>query len=221
MTTFPGSPRMIKGAIIGIDAANPLASIVIFQYNPDTMTRRLEAQTVQGQDGTGRSEPLRLKGPPAETISLEVEIDATDQMEQGDPLVAALGISPQLAALEMLIYPKTSIVLANSALLAAGTIEVIPPEAPFTLFVWGPTRVVPVRVQDFSIKEEAYDPALNPIRATVSLSLRVLSYSDLPMGHPGYGVFLAHQVAKEVMATIGSLGNAAGAVSGSIGGSIG
>ncbi|MCP4661384.1 MAG: hypothetical protein GY856_38770, partial [bacterium] len=75
---------------------------------------------------------------------------------------------------------------------------------PFTVFIWGPKRVVPVRLTDFSITEEAHDPGLNPIRAKVSLGLQVLSYHDLPIDHPGYGLFLSHQVIKEVMATVGS-----------------
>ena len=95
--------------------------------------------------------------------------------------------------------------IANTALLALGTIEIIPPVAPLTLFIWGPKRVLPVRLTEFSITEEAYDPTLNPIRAKVSLGLRVLSYSDLPLTHPGYSLFLAHQVVKEAMATIGSV----------------
>jgi hypothetical protein len=228
MTTFPGSPRLIKGAIVGIDVFNPLASVIIFQYNPDTMTRTLQAQTVGGEGGD-RSEALRLKGAPVETIKLDVEIDATDQLEKADGIATTLGIYPQLSALEMLIYPKSALVIANTALLAAGTIEIIPPTAPFTLFIWGPKRVLPVRLTEFSITEEAYDVNLNPIRAKVSLGLRVLSYNDLVLTHPGYYVFLAHQIIKEVMATVGSVGNLAAAagsnvnlsVSGSVGFSVG
>ena len=48
MSTFPNSPRLIKGALIGVDPFNPLASVVVFQYNPDTMTRRLEPRTAGG-----------------------------------------------------------------------------------------------------------------------------------------------------------------------------
>jgi hypothetical protein len=209
MTTFPGSPRVLKGAIVGIDPFNPLASVIIFQYNPHTLTRSLQPQAAGGQGGE-RSEALRLRGAPAEDIRLEVEIDATDQLEQRDPLATTLGIYPQLSALEMLIYPKSLLVIANTALLALGTIEVIPPMAPFTLFIWGPKRVVPVRLTQFQITEEAYDTALNPIRARVNLGLRVLTYNDLPLTHPGYGVFLAHQIVKEAMATIGSIGGVAG-----------
>ena len=222
MTTFPGSPRLLRGAIVGIDPLNPLASVIIFQYNPDTLTRTLQPQTIGG-DGGERSEALRLKGPPAEDIKLDVEIDAADQLERANPVATSMGIYPQLSALEMLIYPKSALVIANTALLAVGTIEVIPPMAPFTLFIWGPKRVLPVRLTQFSITEEAYDTDLNPIRAKVSLGLRVLSYNDLPLTHPGYGLFLAHQVMKEAMATVGSIGGIGGlagsvSVSASIGG---
>ncbi len=210
MGALSNSPRLMKGAIIGIDPFNPLASIIIFQYNPDTMTRTLTPQTAGGQGGD-RSEALRLRGAPVEEIKLDVEIDATDQLEQGDALATTLGIYPQLSALEMLIYPKSALVIANTILLAAGTIEVIPAAAPLTLFIWGPKRVLPVRLSSFSITEEAYGAGLNPIRAKVSLGLRVLSYNDLPLTHPGYAIFLAHQVVKEVMATIGSVGSVGGA----------
>jgi hypothetical protein len=208
VTTFPGSPRLVKGAIIGFDLFNPLASVIVFQYNPETLTRKVQAQ-VAGGETSGRSEALRLAGAPVETITLSVEIDATDQLERPDPTAVAMGIHPQLAALEMLLYPKTALVIANAVLAAFGTVELIPPEAPLTLFVWGPKRILPVRLTDFSITEESYDVNLNPILAKVGLSLRVLSYSDLPPTNPGYALFLAHQVVKETMATIGSVGNLA------------
>lgn len=201
MTSFPGSPRLVKGAIVGVDAMNPLASVVVFQYNPDTMTRRLEARSTGGGDTSDRSEAFRLTGPPKETISLNIEVDATDQLEQANPLALITGISPTLSALEMLLYPKSVTVIANSTLAQAGNIEIIPPEAPLTLFVWGATRVLPVRVTGFSITEEAYDPMLNPIRAKVDLTLTVLSYMDLKLTNPGYSLFMVHQIAKEVMAT--------------------
>ncbi len=215
MTSFPGSPRLMKGALVGIDIFNPLASVIVFQYNPETLTRRLQAQTMGGGEGD-KTEALRLKGAPIENISLNIEIDATDQLEKGDGIAASMGIYPQLSALEMLIYPKSALVIANTVLMALGTIEVVPPVAPFTLFIWGPKRVVPVRISEFSITEEAYDVNLNPIRAKVALGLRVLTYSDLSISNPGYYVFLAHQVVKETMAVIGSLNGMGGAASGSV-----
>ena len=207
MSPSPISPRLVKGAIIGIDVTNPVASIAIFQYNPDTLTRTLQAQTSGGDTGN-RSEPQRLKGPPTENIRLDVEIDATDQLETGG-LATGVGIYPQLAALEMLLYPKTLTVLTNTALLAAGTIEVVPVEGPFTLFIWGPQRVVPIRLTEFTITEEAHDTLLNPIRAKVSLGMRILNYNDFPITHPGFAMFMVHQGVKEAMAVIGSVGNAA------------
>jgi hypothetical protein len=219
MSTFPGSPRLMKGAIIGVDVFNPLASVVVFQYNPDTLTRTLQAQTTGGN--ADRGEALRLKGPPQETIRLDVEIDATDQLEQADAQATSLGIHPTLASLEMLLYPKSALVIANEVLLLAGIIEVIPPEAPLTLFVWGPKRIVPVRVTDFSITEEAFDTGLNPIRAKVTLGLRVLNYHDLGLASAGGALFMAHQVVKEVMATLGGVGAIGGTASISIGATLG
>jgi hypothetical protein len=198
MTTFPGSPRIIKGALIGIDPLNPLASVVVFQYNPDTMTRRLEARAVS-QEGE-RGEAMRLTGAPKETITLSIEIDAADQLEQGNPLAATLGIHPTLAALEMMLYPKVVSVIANDILSLIGTVEIIPLDGPMILFVWGPARVLPVRLTSFSITEEAYDTLLNPIRAKVELSLTVLSYHDLSLLSPARALFLAHHIAKETMA---------------------
>ena len=127
-----------------------------------------------------------------------------------------MGIYPQLSALEMLVYPKSSLVIANSVLLALGTIEIIPPSAPLTIFVWGAKRAVPVKITEFSITEEAHDAALNPIRAKVSLGLRVLSYADLPLTNPGYGLFLAHQVIKEAMAVVGSAGGLGDVIGGDV-----
>lgn len=199
MTSFPGSPRLLKGALIGVDPLNPLASFVVFQYNPDTMTRRLEARAVS-QEGD-RGEAFRLTGPPKETITLSIEIDATDQLEQANPLAATLGLNPTLAALEMMLYPKVASIFLNDTLSAVGTIEVMPVDAPMLLFVWGPTRVLPVRMTNFTITEDAYDPLLNPIRAKVELSLAVLSYHDLSLLSPARALFLAHHIAKEIMAT--------------------
>ncbi len=206
MTTFPGSPKLQKGAIIGLDPANPLASVVVFQYNPDTLTRTLTAQTTTSSD-TSRGEALRLKGPPEENINIDIEIDATDQLEKGDNNAASMGIYPALSALEMLLYPKSALVIANEILAAVGIIEIIPPEAPLALFVWGVKRVLPIRLTSFSITEQAFDPNLNPILAKVSLGMRVLNYMDLGLPSVGGALFMAHQVAKEVMATISSVGS--------------
>jgi hypothetical protein len=214
MSSFPGSPRLIKGALVGIDPFNPVASVVVFQYNPDTVTRTVTAQA--SGDNPDHGEALRLKGPPQETIKLEVEIDAADQLEKVDApdqiekaefSATKVGLYPALAALEMLLYPKSALMVANEVLARFGIIEVIPPEAPLTLLIWGHSRVLPVRLTQLSITEEAFDPKLNPIRAKVSLDLRVLTYQDLGLLSVGGALFMAHQVAKETMATIGTVGD--------------
>ena len=198
--TLTNTPRLLKGALVAFDLFNPLASVVVFQYNPDAVTRRLEPRTATS--GGDRSEATRLTGPPKETITLSVELDATDQLADKNPIATTLGVYPALSALEMMLYPKTALVIANAVLAAAGTIELLPASGPMILLVWGPARVLPVRVASFSITEEAFDPLLNPIRAKVELSLTVLSYSDLSLLDPSNFIFLAHQIAKETMATL-------------------
>lgn len=206
MTTFPGAARVIKGALISFNSPNPIPNVILFQFNPNQMTRTLQVQSAGDQTGD-RSEALRLQGAPVENITLDVELDAADQLEKGRADAVKLGIQPQLSALELLIYPGSSLVITNTVLMAAGVLEIIPPTAPFTVFVWGIKRVLPVRLTKFSIAEQAFDPNLNPIQAKVSLGLRVLSYNDFSITHPGYHLFLAHQSIKEAMAFIGSTSN--------------
>lgn len=211
MTGLTNSPRILKGALVGLDLFNPIPNVIAFQYNPDTLTRTLRARS-SGANGAS-AEALRLSGAPEEDITIDVEIDATDQLEKSDANTISMGIYPQLSALETLLYPSSAVVIANTVLMATGTIEIVPPTGPFILFVWGAKRVLPVKITNFSIAEEAHDVNLNPIRAKVSLGLRVLSYSDLPITNPGYHMFLAHQVVKETMATIAAV-NDLGAVAG-------
>jgi hypothetical protein len=199
-TTFPGSPRLLKGGIVLIDQdTSAVLRIITLQYNPDTLTRTLQAQGVSGE-GADRSEALRLKGPPIETIKLDAEIDATDQLELGDPVAMQLGIQPQLSALEMIVYPPSSTLLENNILAQLGTLEIAPVLAPLTLFIWSTNRIIPVRLTDFSITEEAFDPSLNPIRAKVSLGMRVLSVDDLDFNSKGGSLFMAYQQQKERLA---------------------
>ena len=209
------SPKVLKGAIVRLDLPSLAAGFVVFQYNPDTVTRRLQVQGT-GEEGGNRSEAMRLTGPPVETISMNVEIDATDQLEQADGITKELGIYPQLSALEMLVYPASKLVIANKLASALGTISILPPVGPFTLLVWGLKRVVPVRLTELSITEEAHDQSLNPLRAKVSLGLRILTYHDLPESNLGHYISLVHQVAKEAFAIIGSASNIAAVAGGNV-----
>lgn len=199
MAQLNNAPLPLKGALVAFRLPNPSPQVIAFQYNPQTLSRTLEVQSQASGEG-GLGDVFRLTGAPVETIKLEAEIDAVDQLDAGSETAAEMGIHPQLAALELLLYPTVTHVVANTVLLTLGTIEVIPSQTPFVLFVWGRKRVVPVRISEFSVTEEMFDSTLNPIRAKVSLGLRVLSYNDLSRTHPGYSLFLAHQATKEAMA---------------------
>jgi len=202
MTTFPRSPKLLKGGIVLIDPdTSAVQRIISLQYNPEKLTRTLKGSTV-GED-SDRSQALRLKGPPVETYKLDVVIDAADQLEfpEKNEEVKEYGIAPLLCALEAIVYPESSQLLANNSLAASGTLEILPTEAPLTLFIWSKNRVVPVRLTDFSIAEEAFDPNLNPIRAKVSLGMRVLSVNDLGFDHKGGSLYMAYQQKKEQLAT--------------------
>ena len=211
MSAFPGSPRILKGGIVPLDPVSFAVltqRMIVLQYNPDSLSRTLQVQATGG-DGHDFSEALRLKGPAVETLKLEAEIDATDQLEQPDQnaTTTALGIFPQLALLETLVYPTSTQLLANDARAGSGELEIIPMRAPLTLFVWSEIRVLPVRITDFSVTEEAFDTALNPIRAKVSLGMRVLSVDDLGFASKGGGLFMSYLQRKEQLAARGPAGS--------------
>jgi len=208
MSTFPNSPRLLKGGIVLIDpSSGAVQRIITLQYNPDTLTRSLQVQSVEATT-KDRSEALRLKGPPIETFKVEAELDATDQLEFPDQNQSStqFGVGPQLAALETIVYPTSQQLLMANSLAQAGTLEIAPMESPLTLFVWSKNRVVPVRITDFSITEEAFDANLNPIRAKVSLGMRVLSVDDLGFDDKGGNLFMVYQQQKEKLATLNKNG---------------
>lgn len=199
---FPNSPRLVKGGIVMVDPKTlTVMRIIPLQYNPDTLTRTLQIKS-PGEEGKNRSDALRLTGPPVETLKLEVSIDATDRMEVADQVTSQVGIQPQLSALETIIYPTSEQMLANDRLAQSGTLEIIPMETPLALFIWSKNRIMPVRLTEFSITEEAFDPNLNPIRAKINLGMRVLSTDDLGFNHKGGSLYLSYQQNKEHLASI-------------------
>ncbi|MEA3207801.1 MAG: hypothetical protein QOE70_858 [Chthoniobacter sp.] len=210
MSSFPNSPHLIKGGLVLLDPETARVQRVIsLQYNPETLTRSLQVQGVNAEGGGGdRSEVLRLKGPPIETIKLDAEMDATDQLEFPDqnPNAVQAGIHPQLAALEAIVYPTSEQLQANHALSQAGTLEIIPVQAALSLFIWSRNRILPVRLTDFSITEEAFDTALNPIRAKVSLGMRVLSVNDVAFDQKAGSLYMVYQQQKERLAGLAPAG---------------
>jgi len=211
MTTFPGSPRLLKGGIVLLDPdTSAVLRIIPLQYNPDTMTRSLQVKGA-GPESGDRLEALRLKGPPVETIKLDAEIDATDLLETADSQATQVGLHPVLAALEIMVYPTSARLIANNSQASTGTLEILPAQTFLTVFIFGPNRIAPVRITEFSITEEAFDTSLNPIRAKVSLGIRVLSVDDLGFEAKGGGLFMTYLQAKERLASQ-SMGGSFGAL---------
>lgn len=203
------SPRLLKGGLVTM---NPTSGAVLrvlpMQYNPDTVTRSLTPKASGAVEGD-RSEALRLTGPAVETINLEAELDLTDALEH--PGEVANGLHPQLAALEGLINPTAAVLQANDLLSRQGQLEIVPMQTPLTVLVWSRQRVVPVRITQLSVTEEAFDPDLNPIRARVTLALRVLSVDDLGFDHRGGAIFVTYlrnleRLAAPVTGSLGQLG---------------
>ena len=201
--SFNNRPKLVKGSIVGLDPYNPLASIIVFQYNPVSLTRTFTPRV------TEESGQIVMKTAPKEDISLEIQINGYDQVEESDS-----GIHPQLAALEMLLYQKSAKIAADFIQNKLGVYEIMPPKEKemLTLFTWGDNRLVPIRITSFSIEEEAYDHLLNPIRAKVSLGFKCLNYSDFEMGSIGYFASVALHVIKEVRAVQGSVPHIAHAI---------
>ena len=204
------SPKELKGGIVAYSFPELLPVVIIFQYNPDAVSRSIQAGS--GGGGGGRGDANRVNGPPQETLSMSVEIDAADQLEKPseNALTVDNGLHPAIAALEQLLYPAYPAVIANEALALAGSAFILGEQAPLAFLIWGEKRVLPIQVDSLSITEEAFDQRLNPIRAKVDLSMKVLTYRDLDITNPGYWVYLASFTQKEVMATLNTLAGPTG-----------
>ncbi|MEU4381281.1 hypothetical protein AB0J85_23420 [Micromonospora echinofusca] len=195
--TSPLSPRLLRAGLVVLDPdSGRTRRVITLQYNPDALTRGFQLKT-GGAEGGAKGEALRITGPPVQTLTLEAELDAADQLAERD--TAELGLTAQLAALESLAYPSLAAVQDAAALLAAGTLEVVPPPAPLVLLAFGRRRLWPVRITELTITEEAFDPMLNPIRAKIRLGLRVLTVNDVgTAGRAGGLAMAAHQQLEQL-----------------------
>lgn len=181
------------GGIFGIP------NVIVFQYNPAELSRSLQQKRSPGC-GSGepsQAEAFRVDGPPSETITIKAEFDSDDAMMDGNPVGGVFGVRPALGSLELLLYPQDPAGLGavagaissglGGALSGGSSFSIPPEELPVVLFVWGPGRVLPVRLTGLAVREQEFDVLLNPIRAEVDLSLEVLK--RLPSDHPAYGVW--------------------------------
>jgi hypothetical protein len=204
MSSFADVPKAIRAGIVVMDSGTGAPQrVIVMQFNPDSLERSIQPQAAGGTADAGgsgtdgdRNEALRLKGPAEEQWKFTAEIDSTDQLD----VAAPDGIHPQLAALEMLVQPTTAQLREAIEASRAGSIEISPIETPLTLFTWGSKRIMPVRLTEFSVNEQAFDVNLNPIRASLSIGMKILTVSDLPVGHPGADLYLAHLAMKEQLA---------------------
>jgi len=202
MAMFPGSPRVLRGALVSVDPSTLESQVVPLQYNPAMVQRSYKLAATTAGAGAGQR-----TGAPVETVQLEVELDATKGSSNDNNIVAS-----RIAALLGLVSPSTDDVKKNLDLAAQGMIEILPPDAPLVLFVYGPTRVQPVVLTEIALSEEAHAADLSPLRARVSLGMQVLRYADLPAGQVAHALSLANQVARESTAAEVTGGDAAAAI---------
>jgi len=208
MSATPIAPPVLSGGFILFDAeGKTLLRSIPFQFNPDSLTRTLTPRGAKVEAGD-RLEALRLVGPPVETIKLDAEFDAVDRVGGGGGLPGGDGVAGDLAALETILSPAASEILAEARSAALGTLEILPAPAPLVVVVLGPHRILPVRITDIGMVEEMFDTRLTPIRARVSITLRVLNTDDLAPGSKGASLYIAALQRRERLAGArkGSLG---------------
>jgi Contractile injection system tube protein len=211
----------LKGAFINLGAGllGALPNIIIFQFNPVRVTRTPSlVQPPAAESGSGSRDATQQPGQPSESYSFSLRIDATDQLASSNPIAAASGILPALSALELLMVPKGSLTIDLFKLGGAKKPHQHPPERlPTILFFWGPFRIMPVTINSLSIAETEYDQLLNPIRAEVTVSLRVLTPGQLAKDATfAQGAYKYSQGVKEVMAALNLANTAAMGISGGI-----
>jgi hypothetical protein len=181
-------PNLPHAALVSLTSSGKTS--IPFQYNPESLQRTVEPNTVGGRPGA-RSRAMRFAGAPAETITIECRIVP--------PQGTSAGVAPQLAALALLAYPGLSDVEAAQQQLAAGVVQMNGLMADPLLLVFG-SRAIPCRLAGLTIIEQLYDNTLTPVLATVTLSLRAVSYSDVDSSDPSFGYFMAYQQQLETLA---------------------
>jgi hypothetical protein len=213
---FPGRPRLTKGALLVYDSQDAGATPsqrIMFSYNPEQLRRSFSARAPQQQPqrtAAAREDVLRVPGPPVETITMTIVLDAADALAEPEAHqeVVRNGLNPVLATLELLLYPASARVAEIERQAQQGAVQVAPARVPLVMLAWGDARVVPVQLQSFSVTEEHFDPKLNPIQAKVDLGLRVLTYMEFPRASAGREAYIGYQKKKEQLAQLAGGGAA-------------
>jgi len=181
-TGLSRSPKLARGALVQIvdSIVGVEPSIIPFQYNPAVLSVSIapfDPAEVE-QSGRGQIAPTSQPFEPKRTISAEIELDATDQLEDEEPVAVAVGIGDRLAALEQLLIPSEGLVSELISTIGILTGDPPPPKrssVPIALLILGPSRVLPVRVTSYSVEESLFLPTLSPMMAKVSLAFEVLT----------------------------------------------
>jgi hypothetical protein len=212
VSAFPGRPKLFRGALAvypDMDPGTAASRVIEFQFNPEQLRRQLAHRITpppkeSGNTGSAREDVLRVTGPPVETISLTIVLDASDKLEKpaANTAVAENGLHPALATLELLMYPPSLAAKKIQEQAAKGAVQVGEASAPLVLLIWGKSRVVPVKLTSFSVTEEQYDTQLNPIAAKIDLGLQVLTYVEFPDDSVGREAFITYQQRKESLAKL-------------------
>src|SRR5215472_9051322 len=219
---WPGQPRLLSGGLV-VFAGDPIPTtptgVIVFQYNPDTVSRRLSPQGTEPEylRNAGDTEHITL---PEETFDLTIELEATDRLEIGDPLTLRLGLNPSLLALELLLYPSSAALAAQLDLEHKGKAETATASLPMVLMVWSPSRVTPVRLTSLQVTEQAFDTSLNPIRASVQLSMRSLTVRELKAAKSPWNQLVVDLVRQKEVVARTDLGNAAASALNALAGAI-
>ena len=210
---FPRRPRLEKGALLVYESNEPNAPLtqkIEFLYNPEQIRRSFAPRAPQQQrQQTGAPQDvLRVAGPPVETITLSIVLDATDQLEQpqANQMVAQNGLHPMLATLELLMVPTTQRMNTIEQQAADGAVQVSEASTPLVLLAWGRSRVVPVLLSSMTVTEELFSPRLDPIRARLELGLRVLTWVEFSSASAGRDAYFGYQKKKEELARLASGG---------------
>ena len=209
---------MLRGALIeyGTDLIGPIPNVVIFQFNPETLSRAL--QVPPRPTGATQRETTQAGEKTFEKISFKAHFSAANMLDEDKVLARLFGIGPQLAALEKMVLPSAKIAgligavidkIAGAAAPPAPPAQPVPREKyPRILFIWGPTRVLPVTIDSMTIAEQEYDFLLNPVRAEVDITLSVIAIDQCSDDVLAKGALVYSTLAKEAMA-IANLANTA------------
>lgn len=215
-TGFTRSPKLLKGALVKLEEGflGPIPNVIVFQYNPENLARQFSSSSKGKEEKKDEKAATTTTEPfdPEESFSIKLELDATDALEspEKNPVAAISGVADRIAAIEMLLYPAGKLPGIPTNLPGQNPEPVPKNKVPIVLFIWGPGRVIPVRITSLSIDEQAFSPTLFPIRATATLGLKVLKLESF---QPKQGnrtlaedlAYIAYNYSKEVKETLARL----------------